>query len=342
MEVAEIKRMISIIIPVYNTEQYLKKCMDSILAQTYKEYEVIAVNDGSTDHSYDILCRYENQYPGVFKVFTQENKGQSAARNLAMQYVAGEYVTFLDSDDYLAQDYLEVLIGVAERNKSDMVCSGEFRLKEDGEIVSKIRYKVNRKGECALRRLNFSGKIYRKKFLDEHHIRFAEGKVYEDNPFNMMTFALAKNLKIVDYMGYYQIVHLGSTTTKKILEKSLPFDEIEKMIRYVSDNRQEVNDYDLFEYTVLSFFTYFLFKANKQHYYFDIQGRKSDQEVVYNICSYMEHMILTYFPDYGRNHYVRKLQGSGISAKQRAGVFFLTKLIESGRLKDFIKMYYRY
>lgn len=334
--------MISIIIPVYNTEQYLEKCLESIMVQTYKDYEIIAVNDGSTDHSYEILCRYEQRYPSVFKIFTQENQGQSVARNLAMQHVSGEYVTFLDSDDYLAQDYLEVLVSAAEQNRSDMVCSGEIRLREDGEIVSEIRYKVDRRGNCALRRLNFSGKIYRKDFLDKHHIRFAEGKVYEDNPFNMMTFALAKNLVIIDYIGYYQIVHVGSTTTRKILEERLPFDEIERVIRYVNNHRAEANDYALFEYTVLSFFTYFLLKANKQHYYFDIQGRKSDQEVVYKICDYMENMVLSFFPDYMNNSYIRRLKGSGISVMQRMGVLFLTKLIGKGRLKQFIKMYYRY
>lgn len=334
--------MISIIIPVYNTEKYLKKCIDSILDQTYKDYEIIVINDGSTDSSYEILQSYEQQYPAVFKIYTQENKGQSAARNHAMKYAVGEYVTFLDSDDYLAQDYLEVLVGVAALNRSDMVCSGEFRLSEDGKIVSKIRYKVDRKGNCALRRLNFSGKIYRRDFLNKHHIKFAEGKVYEDNPFNMKTFALAKNLVVVDYMGYYQIVHMGSTTTRKILEERLPFDEIEKTVCYVNEHKAEVNDYALFEYTVLSFFTYFLFKANKQHYYFDIQGRKSDQEVVYKICDYIEDVILKYFPDYKSNVYIRRLKGSGITLMQRGSVFFFMKLIRNGRLKKIIKLYYRY
>lgn len=334
--------MVSVIIPVYNTEEYLRKCLDSILAQRYKDFEIIVVDDGSTDHSPEILQEYERRTPDIIHVYSQENRGQSNARNHALQYAKGEYVAFLDSDDYLAEDYLDVLVRAAESNQSDMVCSGEYRLKEDGEIVSNIRYKTDKHGNCALRRLNFSGKIYRRDFLEKHHMRFAEGKIYEDNPFNMTTFALAKNLVIVDYMGYYQIVHMGSTTTKKISEEKLPFDEIEKAIKYVDENKAEVNDYALFEYTVFSFFTYFLFKANKQHYYFDIEGRKSDKDVVYKICDYMENMIFEYFPDYKQNCYVKRFNGKGISGLQRISVFFFIKLVQKGKLKKFIKMYYRY
>ena len=334
--------MVSIIIPVYNAETYLEKCLDSILAQKYKDYEIITVNDGSTDGNYKILCSYEQKNPNIFKVFTQENRGQSCARNLAMKFAKGKYIAFLDSDDYIKDDYLEVLIQAAEDKQSDMVCRGEIRIDEQGKIVSKIRYKVDKNGRCALRRLNFSGKLYRKDFLEKHHIKFAENKVYEDNPFNIMTFALARNLVVLDYIGYYQVVHIGSTTTKKIQEEKLPFDEIEKTIRYVKAHRSEVNDYDLFEYTVFSFFTYFLFKANKQHYYFDIEGRKSDQTVVYKICDYMKDVVIDLFPDYKRNCYVKRIRGSGISGIQRISVFFFIKLIEYNKLKWFVKKYYRY
>ncbi len=334
--------MVSIIIPIYNAEKYLEKCLKSILNQKYKDYEVIAVNDGSIDKSYEIICDYQQENPNIFKVYTQENKGQSCARNLAMKYAKGEYVTFLDSDDYIKEDYLEVLVSAAEKNQSDMVCSGEVRIDENGKIVSKIRYKLDKKGNCTLRRLNFSGKIYKKAFLEKNNIAFAEGKVYEDNPFNMMAFALAKNLVVIDYIGYYQIVHMGSTTTKKIQTDKLPFDEIEKAVRYVKDNKSKVNDYELFEYTVFSFFTYFLFKANKQHYYFDIEGRKSDKEVVYKICDYMKMLIYNFFPDYKKNRYVKKMKGKGVSSVQKVGVFFFIKLIESNNLKKFIKVYYRY
>lgn len=334
--------MVSVIIPVYNAEKYLDKCITSVLRQKYKNIEIIAVNDGSTDNSWSILQKYEKEHPNVFKIFTQENSGQSIARNLALQQAQGTYIAFLDSDDYLLDDYFEKLVDVAEKNNSDMVCSGEIRITEEGKIVSKIRYKTDKNGNCCLRRLNFSGKIYRKDFLEKHNIRFAEGKVYEDNPFNIMAFALAQNLKIIDYMGYYQTVHQGSTTTKNIYVDRLPFDKIEEVIQYIIEHKNLVEDFDLFEYTVFSFFTYFLFKANKQHYYFDIDGRKSSSEVVFQICEYCETIIKKYFPDYLKCRYIWALKRNGVSITQKLGVYVFLQLNKKECLQKFVKVYYKY
>lgn len=334
--------MVSIIIPVFNAEKYLKKCLMSIVKQTYDEYEIIMVNDGSLDRSKKIIDEFYNEYPNKTVVFEQENKGQSCARNRALQYAQGEYITFLDSDDYLAENYLEILVKAAINNHSDMVCSGEYRVDESGKEISTIRYKTGKNGKCVLRRLNFSGKLYRKNFLKNHHIKFAEGKVYEDNPFNIQAFALAKNLIVLDYIGYYQTVHVGSTTTKKIQADRLPFDEIDDAIHYVIQKGNEVDDFELFEYTVFSFFTYFLFKANKQHYYFDLEGRKSDKEVVYQLCDYVQKIITEEFPRYYCCSYVKLIGNKGVSFLQSAGVWFFLKLLKYNKLKEFIRIYYKY
>lgn len=333
---------VSVIVPVYNSEKYLRKCFDSLLEQIYKNMEVIAVNDGSTDKSLDIMNEYKNNYPEIFQVYSQKNQGQSSARNFALQYAKGKYVTFLDSDDYILADYLDVLVNAAEKYHSDMVASGEIRIDENGKIVSEIKYKVDKNGNCVLRRLNFSGKLYKRNFLEKHSMKFAVGKVYEDNPFNIEAYALAKNLKILEYIGYYQVVHIGSTTTKKIDSEKLPFKEIEMVIQYVKKNESDVSDNDLFEYTTISFFTYFLFKANKQHYYFDIDGRKSNEELVYEICDYIEEIIKKYFPTFEENSYLRLMGNYGVSIVQSVGVWFFYKLIKYGKMKKFAKYYFHY
>lgn len=333
---------VSVIIPVYNAGQYLNKCLDSVLYQSYQCYEIIAVNDGSVDNSWGILTEYAGRYTDRFKIYTQENQGQSAARNRALKYATGEYVTFLDSDDYIEADYLERLVKTAQENQSDMVGSGEIRLDEKGNTVSVIRYKIDRKGNCALRRLNFSGKIYRRDFLEEHHMRFAVGKVYEDNPFNIQAYALAKNLKVIDYIGYYQMVHIGSTTTKKIETSKLPFHEIEDMMQYIEQHKDEVADYDLYEYTVLSFFTYFIFKANRQHYYFDIDGRKSNEEVVNEICDFVERVVKRYLTGTKKNKYLKSVRNCGVSISQSVGVWLCVRLIQKGHLNKFVKRYFHY
>lgn len=333
---------VSVIIPVYNAGEYLNKCLDSVLAQSYQSYEIIAVDDGSEDNSWDILREYESRYTDKFKIYTQENQGQSAARNKALKYATGEYITFLDSDDYIRTDYIERLVITARENQSDMVGSGEIRLDEEGHTVSVIRYRVDREGNCVLRRLNFSGKIYRRDFLEKHHMRFAVGKVYEDNPFNIQAYALAKNLKIIDYIGYYQMVHIGSTTTRKIESSKLPFHEIEDMMQYIERHKDEVADYDLYEYTILSFFTYFIFKANKQHYYFDIEGRKSNEEVIGEICEFVERVVKRYLTGVKKNKYLRSVRKCGVSVSQSMGVWLCVRLIQNGYLNKFVKGYFHY
>jgi glycosyltransferase involved in cell wall biosynthesis len=102
------KPTISIIVPVYNTEKYLRRCLDSIVAQTFKDYECIIVDDGSTDGSAAICDEYEKK-DSRFKVLHKENEGVSAARNVGIEYAEGEFITFVDSDDYLSSVYLRDL-----------------------------------------------------------------------------------------------------------------------------------------------------------------------------------------------------------------------------------------
>lgn len=106
----------SIIIPVYNSEQYLERCLDSVFAQSYKDFEVICVDDGSTDGSSDILKRYN------LKIITQENQGQGEARNRALEVARGEYIYFLDSDDYIDPTLLESVLEIFETTDTDLVC----------------------------------------------------------------------------------------------------------------------------------------------------------------------------------------------------------------------------
>ena len=115
---------ISIIVPVYNTEKYLKKCLDSLINQTIKEIEIVIVNDGSKDSSPQIISEYMNQYPEKFVYITQENSGQAVARNKALKMCTGDYVGFLDSDDFVRTDMFERLYNKAISEKADYVACG--------------------------------------------------------------------------------------------------------------------------------------------------------------------------------------------------------------------------
>lgn len=112
---------ISIVIPIYNVEKYLRKALDSVLAQTFKDYEAIMINDGSTDKSYEIAKEYADKYENFYLV-SKENEGLGATRNVGIKMAKGEYIAFLDSDDYLYPTYLEVLYNNAKRTGADISC----------------------------------------------------------------------------------------------------------------------------------------------------------------------------------------------------------------------------
>ena len=113
---------ISVIIPVYNAELYLEAMLESVLRQTFRDFELIIINDGSTDDSQKIIDRYRRKDARI-KAFKQENQGQSVARNNALQYVNGKYIAFLDADDIISEDYLERLYEATEGWKDISLCS---------------------------------------------------------------------------------------------------------------------------------------------------------------------------------------------------------------------------
>lgn len=335
------KWRISLIIPVYNAEKYLPKCLKSLENQSFQDFEVVFVNDGSTDRSLSILEAFAQKDEKRFRIFSKENGGQSSARNLALPLVEGEYTTFLDSDDYLDEKYLEILYRAAKENDSDMVISGQKKVDEEGKVYLSIDYDTEKYPNCILRRLNFSGKLYRTEYMRKHKMRFAVGKTYEDNPFNFKMIFLAKNLMILPYSGYYQVGHPGSTTTKKIQEEKLPYEEIREAISYIMEHKNEINDYAIFEFTILSFFTYFIFQANKKHMYLNIEDRKSDTKVIMNLCDYVQEILNQYFPQYWKNKHIGIFKNPELQMSQRAGVWLFVKLCRMKMLKIFTKLYYK-
>lgn len=334
--------LVSVIIPVYNVEHYLKKCIDSVLQQTLKNIEILIVNDGSTDNSQSIISQYQEEFPELIKSYTKENGGLSSARNFALEKANGEYITFLDSDDYLDNDYLEVLYKEAKKYNSDMVCSGQRKVLETGKILAELKYPVQKNPNTILRRLNISGKIYKKSYIEKHNMRFALGKTYEDDPFNLVMLFMAQNFRIVNYEGYNQLVHEGSITSKKILDDKIPYQALEKSISYVIENKDKCNGYETFEYTVLSFFTYFIFQANKKHMYLK-KGieRKSDCEVVLKFCDFTKRILNTYMPDYYKNSNIRLFKNKDLQLSQRCGVWVYSKLCRWNLLNVFTKLYYK-
>ena len=162
---------ISIIVPIYNVEKYLKKCLESLFSQTLKEIEIIAINDGSTDNSYEIAKKYQDKEN--FKLLTQENKGLSYTRNLGLKSAKGKYIMFVDSDDYLDKDVCERLYEFALEKDADITCYDLKYLYPD--MVSIMPGGTNEKvtqKEYVLGSGSAANKMYKKSFLNKINFKF--------------------------------------------------------------------------------------------------------------------------------------------------------------------------
>ena len=212
---------VSVIVPVYRVEAYLKECIDSILNQDFSDYEVLLIDDGSPDRCGDICEEYAQQNACV-RVFHQENKGLSAARNLGMEMAEGEWLTFVDSDDWLEKDALKVLYQRAVETQCDIVCAFYYSNYLDRQIrawpegIGEKTYhaRENRQFlfECATYRTEPKkeawlctawGKLYRAEFLREHKIIFPVGLRSEDLLFSLHVACHVERLHLTDIPVYH-------------------------------------------------------------------------------------------------------------------------------------------
>lgn len=206
---------ISVIIPVYNVESYLKKCIESVLAQTMEDLEIILVDDGSTDGSSSICDEYVN-YPNI-TVIHQENKGVSAARNVGLRIAKGEYIAFLDSDDYVSSDMYEEMYLVAKQNSVDIVyCNYNYVaekiipnkdeiLPENRKILpSEIRSVISSDDGNKLLWFVWKG-LFSKEMLYNNNIWFIEKPITEDTLFNLAALLSAKAIWFINKRFYYYV-----------------------------------------------------------------------------------------------------------------------------------------
>ena len=201
---------ISVIIPVYNVEKYLARCLDSVVGQTFRDIEIICVNDGSTDESASIAEQYAKK-DGRISLINQENKGLSAARNAGMRIARGKYIGFVDSDDWIDLDFLEKLYNAAESCGADAACSeirrphasgkNPYKLKfESSQVLSTVsdKYKVLE----IPRRCYVWNKIYLRSELERQNLKFVEGRMFEDIYFTPRFLFNCKKITTVSGVSY--------------------------------------------------------------------------------------------------------------------------------------------
>lgn len=210
------KPLVSIIVPAYNAEKYLEACLDSILAQTYKNYEVIAINDGSVDSTHNIMKAYRDKFTQKLIIIDKENGGQGAGRNEGIELAKGKYIAFVDSDDLLNDTYLEKLILKAENDSADIVICN-YALVRNHEIVKVVYPKIPKDSKDMLIEPDVVPwkQLWKRDVIVKSGVRFAEGVFYEDIAFYLSIAPYIKTISSVPEILYYYIDHGSSTVHGK-------------------------------------------------------------------------------------------------------------------------------
>lgn len=232
--------LVTIIVPVYNAEDSIKRCLDSILKQTYTEIEILALNDGSKDQSLGILLDYSQKHSSI-KVIDQENCGVSITRNRGIKLAKGTYVCFIDNDDYLDSNYVETFVNHINESNTDIVVGGYRRVNTDFKILFQEKLQEGKWSKYVI--MAPWAKIYRTQFLLDNDIQFLDYKIGEDAYFNLDAFSKTEKIAIIDYIGYnwfFNDTSVSNTSQRGLSEEIDILFLLEKIRNLYTDN---MNDY---------------------------------------------------------------------------------------------------
>lgn len=307
--------MISIIIPIYNVEQYIQRCLDSILKQTYQDFEIICVNDCSTDNSLDVITEYSNKFDKI-KVYTNEsNSGSGHCRNRGIQLSTGEYILFIDSDDYVEPDYLEKYLETIIKYDADMVVGGYTRDKGEKQTTHHI-------SDSDWSILTYTmpwAKLLKRDFVISNNIRFSDTKRTQDVFFSVMTFCCNAKYKVIPYCGYHYFCNNTSITKNRKLAK--------EQEEYISENFRLIQQESSYQNLSLE---------KKQKVEYTYIADMVNSLITYGTGCGIKRMISRYkwinndmndlFKDYSKNPLIGISKPKGQTLKIRLGVGVMMRL----------------
>lgn len=289
---------VSVIVPVYNGEKYIKSCLDSILKQTLKEIEIIIINDGSTDSTQEILENYQNQYNDKIKIIKKENEGQGKARNVGIDLSKGEFITFIDADDEIEPNMLQSMYELLKKEDADIVICDYYEIYEKNKVLRKAipqrqndikkDYIVSVAGPC--------NKLIRTEILTKNQLHFMQTGAYED-------------LSIIPLIGLYanKIVYLEEPLYNYYIRQG-------STMRQNTFNDKVLSIYEVLEYLTKEFEKSGLSENYKEelefiyikHLLYAGTGRFLEyKEGIYQVEKVVEIMKKRY-PNWSKNQYYKK------------------------------------
>lgn len=273
------KGKVSIIVPIYKVEKQLKRCIDSIINQTYDNLEIILVNDGSPDNCGEI-CNERAMLDKRIKVIHKKNEGLGMARNSGLDVATGEYVVFIDSDDYVKENYIELLLSAINENNADLAIGGFIRKFSDGkeiynpvvkqqevvledEIIDKILMPVigstpDNENDVE-REMCVWRNMYKRDLIEHLELRFVSEREYvsEDIFFNIIYFINTKKAALIPECIYYYSDNVESLTN------TYRSDRFEKYCKMLQSQIEILNEYKLFEIAKMRLYRTFIMKTKK-------------------------------------------------------------------------------
>lgn len=269
---------VSVIIPVYNGEKYIEKCINSLLSQTLTEMEFIFINDGSNDKTKEIIEKYKTKDKRI-KLYNKENGGQGSARNLGIKKCQGEYIAFLDSDDYVENNMYEILYSRAKKDNLDIVICNYYLEYEDSRQENKNNITTFDEKKLSINEyITISpspwNKIIKYEYIKKNNFNFPEGIIYEDLAAIPILGINNPNIVYINRCLYHYVQSQGSTTRNK--EYKNKYEDIFKSIEYLYNNLHNKGVNTELEYLI----TYhFLYLANLNFYHFskyELMNKVSD------------------------------------------------------------------
>lgn len=234
-------KKVSLIIPVYNSEKYIEKCLDSVLSQTYKNIEILVINDGSKDNSIDIIKKYAKKDKRIV-VIDKENEGVSKTRNLGITKASGEYIMFIDNDDFIDKDYVESYI--KEADNYDIIVGSYKRIDINDKTL--FKYNLNESSDWSKYVVLAPwAKLYKREFLLNNNIEFLNYGIGEDVYFNLLCYSKTNKIKLVNnfkYNWFYNNESVSNTKQRGLNEAVNITILLNKLIKIV-DLNDEYNKY---------------------------------------------------------------------------------------------------
>ena len=288
---------VSVIVPVYNVENYLAKCLDSLVNQTLKELEIIVVDDESTDNSSKIIAEYAKKYPKKIKAFSKKNGGQGSARNYGLKYAKGEYIAFVDSDDYVDLDMFFKMYNKAKEDNSDVVICGMKNISLANKVTIDNNNFSNDDLKILFGSMGVCNKIFKKDLITNNNLQFRNKVWYEDIDF--LVKILLDNIKIsfIDEALYNYVLRAGSTMNNSNIAKNLDillaFDE---MIKYFKNKKIYDKVYEKLEFIAI----YHIYIASTSRVLLAKDKLKNKKKIINKFREYMHNN----FPNYQNNSYL--------------------------------------